>query len=589
MTENRVFRIESAGTRHAGRVRLQGTRKQALETGRNRLLVTGVVFALAFLVIAGRLVELTVGPGATPPRTARATVSEPLAPAITRGDIVDRNGVILATSLPTASLYVDPAEVLDAEEAADKIRTILPEMDRDTLVDRLDGPGRFAWIRRNLTPNQQWRINALGIPGLHFRDSERRTYPHGALVAHVLGLTDIDGHGIAGMEKSFDDSLSGGGTLRLSVDIRLQAMLHEELMGAVETFQAIGAAGVVMDTRSGEVLAMVSLPDFDPNSPATMTPETAFNRASKGVYELGSTFKIFNTAMALDSKVVKLTDRFDTREPIRHAGFTISDFHPEERALTVSEILVHSSNIGSAKMALAMGGEMQRDYLEKLGLLSTPTIELPEVGRPLSPRPWRDINTMTISYGHGIAVSPVQLAGAVSAVVNGGVMEPITLLARADDAPEAGRRVFSPEASRQVGRMMRMVVQDGTGRKAKAEGYRVGGKTGTAEKMIGGRYHAKKLISSFVGAFPMDAPRYVVLVALDEPKGNESTLNYATAGWVAAPSVGRLVARMGPIVGVQPVDVTPPQPVPATPEGRAIMASLDDDTLVIRERRLAAN
>jgi cell division protein FtsI (penicillin-binding protein 3) len=532
--------------------RIEGNRKQAIETGRNRLLVTGVVLTLAFTAIAFRLVDLTVFKAGNEPRLARIDPS-PQAPA-GRADIVDRNGAILATSLPTASLYADPAKVLNAEESVDKLASVLPELDREELLGRLKTDSRFQWIGRNLTPKQQYEINRLGLPGFAFQRGERRVYPSGRLAAHVLGMTDIDGRGIAGTERYFDQSLRVGNRLAMALDIRIQAMVREELISAVNQFHAVGAAGLVLDAINGEVVAMVSLPDFDPNEPASAVGEPAFNRATKGVYEMGSTFKLFTAAMALDSGTVNLNSGYDASQPIQIARFTIRDYHAKNRWLSVPEIIVYSSNIGAAKMAVDVGTKAQRTYLGRFGLLTPTAIELPEIGAPLTPMPWREINTMTIAYGHGIAVSPLQMVCGVAALVNDGLYVQPTMIKRPEDAKIVSTRALTPETSAHMRRLMQLVVTNGTGRKADtaADGYAIGGKTGTAEKLAGRGYGKNAMISSFVGAFPIDAPRYVVLVLVDEPKGNKSTFNYATGGWVAAPVVARVVKRMATLIGIPP-------------------------------------
>ena len=568
------------GIRH---VRLEGIRKEALETGRNRLLVTGALFALVFMLIGGRLVQLAVLERGEEPLLARSATVQPLVAG--RADIVDRNGVILATSLPTASLFANPREILDRYEAADKLATVLPNLDRAEVVAKLGSPSGFVWLRRNLTPTQQYAVNRLGIPGLRFHRAERRVYPHGRQAAHVLGFTDVDGRGIAGTERYFDALLQGGSEpLQLSIDIRIQTILQEELSSAVAEFDAIAGAAVVLDANTGEVVALTSLPDFDPNNPAAFSGQARFNRVTKGVYEMGSLFKVFTAAMALDSGTVTLEDGYDASQPIRVARFTINDYHGKKRWLSVPEILVYSSNIGAAKMAVDVGTQVQRAYLGRLGLLDASAIELPEVGTPLVPSPWRDINTMTISYGHGIAVSPLQLAESVAAVVNGGVRRPATLVKHHAAEPPAGRRVLSAETSRQMRSLMRLVVRRGTGKKAEAIGYRVGGKTGTADKVRAGRYGSRSLISSFVGAFPMDAPRYVVLCVLDEPKGQESTRGYATGGWVAAPLVRRLIQRLAPLAGIAPGE-SEETPAPGPP----LFIPASGKPAQVRGRRVVAN
>ena len=543
-------------------VRIDGTRKRALETGRNRLVVTGLVFALAFVGIGGRLIGLTIDGGGETDRLASvrpepASASVPRAAGIQRADIVDRNGVVLATSLPTARVYADPQDVLDPAEAADRLVAVLPGLDRDRLMKRMTENSRFVWLTGTLTPRQQYEVNRLGIPGIGFKRGEQRVYPHGRLAAHVLGLTDIDGIGIAGAERQFEPLLRDAGEpLRLSLDIRVQAVVAEELAASISEFTALGGAAMIMDANTAEVLAMVSLPDFDPNEPNSIVGQSGFNRATNGVYEMGSTFKLFTAAMALDSGTADLSARYDATRPLHVARFTISDYHAENRWLSMPEILVHSSNIGAARMAMDVGTESQKAYLSAFGLLDTPTVELSEVGRPLTPAPWRDINTMTIGFGHGIAVSPLQMVSAVGALVNGGTLRPATIVTReAGDVPE-GDTVISAETSRQMRALMRLVVENGTGSKADVPGYLVGGKTGTAEKQGVGGYQRRALMSSFIAAFPVNKPRYVVFAMLDEPHGTKKTFGYATGGWTAAPVVGRVVARMAPLVGLAP------QPMP---------------------------
>lgn len=519
----------------------------AMETARNRLVATGFAFLIAFLMIVGRLVDLTlfdqgkdVAAGGETVQTAR------------RGDIVDRNGIIVATSLPTASLYADPKEIIDPVGAAQALREVFPAMERSALLAKLTQASRFVWIKRNLRPEEHFAVNRLGIPGLKFQPEYRRVYPHGREAAHVLGLANIDGQGIAGIEQQYNGLLSNSETVRLTLDMRVQHMLREELDAAQKEFRAIGAAGLVLDAETGAVIAMVSLPDFDPNNPGEADKDARFNHITKGVYEIGSVFKVFTVAMALDSNTTSLERGYDASRPLQIGGHTISDYHAQNRWMSTPEILVHSSNVGSALMARDVGGALQRKYLKAFGLLGTATIDLPEVGETLAPNPWRDINTLTIGFGHGIATTPIQISSAVAAIVNGGVLRPASLLYRDRSELTPGDRVISARTSKQVGALMRMVVRFGTATRADVPGYDVGGKTGTAEKLINGFYRKDQRLSSFVGAFPMEAPRYVVFAMLDEPKGNRSTFNYATAGWVAAPVIGRMVQRMAPLLGIAP-------------------------------------
>jgi len=348
--------------------------------------------------------------------------------------------------------------------------------------------------------------------------------------------------------------LKSGQPVQLSLDLRVQHILHDELQRAISDFSAAGGAGMVLDVNTGEILAMVSLPDFDPVNAGTATPDQRFNRATLGVYEMGSTFKIFNTAAALDSGVIGINDSVDASHPLRVAGFTISDFHPENRPLTVAEVIMYSSNIGSALIAQRMGTERQRKFMDSIGMLRRASIEIPEAGAPMYPADWRPINTMTIAYGHGIAVSALHLVTGVAAMVNGGVMRPATLIHRNLDQVTDGQRVIKAETSAQIRQLLRLVVEKGTGKKADVPGYFVGGKTGTADKLGNHGYIANARMASFVGVFPINAPRYVVLAMVDDPKPNASSYGYATGGWVAAPAVGRVIQRMAPLLGIPPQD-----------------------------------
>jgi len=530
--------------------------RRAIETGHNRALVTGAVFAVLFIVLAGRVVDLSLLHGSREPSLADSPTHQPVEAA--RADITDRNGVLVATSLPADSLFVDSKAFLESGEdptqAALKLARILPELGIASTVKKLASGRRFEYLVRTLTPNQKYLVNQLGIPGLDYQSEERRTYPHGPLLAHVLGYTDVDGRGIAGLEKSFNHQLmQPGGKLELSVDVRVQSVLRSALMETIDEFKAIGGAGLVMDIHTGELLALVSLPDFDPNNIDTLKGDAGFNRATKGVYEMGSIFKLFNTAMALDSGTVNLTDTFDATKPLRIGRFRINDFHGQKRILSVPEVLVFSSNIGSAQIALEAGTDLQREYMDRLGLLNAASLEIPEVGTPLYPARWRKANTMTISYGHGIAVTPLQLTSAVGAIANGGLLRTPTLLKHGDASQLLpARRVISADTSAQMRKLMRLVVLQGSGKNANSDFYRVGGKTGTADKQQNGSYNRRARISSFAGVFPIDNPKYAVLAMVDEPVGIKRTFGYATAGWVAAPIAKKVVDRIGPMLGLSP-------------------------------------
>ncbi|MEQ8603526.1 MAG: penicillin-binding protein 2 [Marivibrio sp.] len=539
--------------------RTDGVFRQAIETGRTRLLITGAVMALAFMAVGSRVVEVSALADPHEPKSLTAVRAEKV--DTERADIVDRNGELLATSLQTVALSANPRRLLDPQDAARKLASVLPELDENRLTETLSKDAGFVWVHRNLTPRQQHEINRLGVAGVDFHRRETRVYPQGPLLSHVLGYTDIDNKGLSGLEKSLEDRLlASDEPVALSIDLRMQHVLHDELSAAVEEFKAIGGAGVVLDVKTGEVAALVSLPDFDPNHPTATPADARFNRTTLGVYELGSTFKIFNTAMALDAGTVTLAGGYDASEPLRVARYAINDFHAENRWLSVPEIFIHSSNIGSAKMALEVGPAGQKDFMRRLGFLDRLDMELNEAGRPMYPRTWRPINTMTISFGHGLSVTPLHLANGVAAMLNDGVKLQPTLLKRT--ARPQGERVVSSAAAEAVAKLMRLNAThpDGSGGKADVPGYLVGGKTGTAEKVgASGGYARKALISSFVAAFPMTDPRYVVYVVLDEPKGNESTFGFATGGWVAAPTAGRIIERIAPIAGVQPQDPDAPE------------------------------
>lgn len=562
--------------------RLTSPAEIALTRARRRLAAPFLLFSLFFLVVGGRVASLTLGSNAQEPELASAATGE--VPVAARADIVDRNGTILATSLPTMTLQADASKLLDREDAVRKIAAVLTDLDQAKLLQELKDAKRFVTIRRRLVPRQVFEINKMGIAGVEFMPDESRIYPSGNVTAHVVGYADIDNNGIAGLEKSLNDRLANADQpVATSLDVRLQTILHRELQDAVREFQAVGASGLILDLTNGEVLALVSLPDFDPQQPGKASADARFNRATLGVYEMGSTFKIFNSAMALDSGLIKPAERFDTLHAIEVGGKTIRDYHPSKHWLNVAEIFMESSNIGSARMAEKVGTARQKAFLTRLGLTEKPSFDLPEIGAPLVPSAanWRDTTTMTISFGHGIAVSPIQLVAAAAAVVNDGILLRPTLLkdgnrALLDKAKE--NRVISEKTSAQMRALMRLVVKEGTAKKAEVHGYLVGGKTGTADKLAGKHYSENARMSSFLGVFPAAAPRYLVHVLLDDPKGNAKTYGFATGGWVAAPVVGKVVSQIGPLLNLPPLD---PDVIAATerqllrPLGAEVLESLN--------------
>ena len=535
---------------------------QLLETCRSRLVAAAALFALVFVVVALRLAEIVVlSGGAAESHVGRSRAVAPPAPV--RADIVDRNGSLLATTLDSPSLYADPRQILDPGEATRALMTVLPQLNPGEIQAKLGSGKSFVWLKRHLTPRQVYDVNRLGIPGFQFEHEERRVYPFSDLAAHLVGYCGIDNNGLAGVERALDGQVKGRrGPVELSLDARVQFILHEELARVVSEFSAKGAAGIVMDVRTGEIVAMVSLPDFDPNHPGKLSPaeakERIFNKITLGAYEMGSAFKIFNTAMALDVGTATMTKNYDAINPIHIGRFTITDYHGKHRMLSVPEVFMYSSNIGSARMAMEAGATRQREFLGRLGLLRPVPIEFEEISRPQYPAQWREVNVITIAYGHGIAVSPLHVAAAVSAVVNGGTLHPPTVLKLPPGSEPPGERVISEKTSTQMRKLMRLVVENGTAKLAAAPGYVVGGKTGTAEKNLGGRYQEKKLLSDFVAVFPMHEPRYLVLTMVDEPHGTKQSHGFATAGWTVAPATSRIIQRIAPVLGVQPVDEASP-------------------------------
>lgn len=542
--------------------KLEGERSSSLGLARGRLVLISGFFVMAYMVLAVRAFDLTVIQGElghdraeSVSEISSAKKARGVADNALRADIVDRNGVLLATTLETASLYADPRYISDPQAAAQALVEIFPQLSFGDVLQKLQSEKRFVWVKRGITPEEEYRVLEIGEPGLSFRRENKRIYPHGNLAAHMLGYVDIDGRGQAGIERSFNKYLGYGDPLSMTLDVRLQHVLHREVSKTIEEFSALGGSGVIMDVTSGEILAGVSLPDFDPHKAGKAKSSAIFNGLTLGVYELGSVFKIFSTAALFETLNVPMSTTFDASEPIKHGRFTIRDYHAEDRILTVPEVFMYSSNIGSAMMGEAVGTEALRDFYRDLGLLDTLDFEIKEVTKPIVPNPWGEIHTLTASYGHGVATTPLQLTAAVSSIVNGGYAIKPTLV-RSNKPQKAGSdvRVVSEETAHRMRQLLRLVVQEGTGKNADVPGYNVGGKTGTAEKPGKTKkgYDRKRLISSFVGVFPIDAPKYAVFVVIDEPKGTKKSYGYATAGWTAAPAVSRVISSMVSVLGLQP-------------------------------------
>ncbi len=525
---------------------------------RYRFRLACLSFALAFVLIGGRLVTLGFA-GDEPAAGSLHDISS----TVHRPDILDRGGRLLATDIKGATLYADPAKVIDIDELVEQVTSVLPDVDAADLRERLKAGKRFVRIRRELTPKQQEEIHELGLPGLGFIEEYRRVYPMGPIASHVVGLVDVDSEGLSGIEKFIDDNpqlamshpetASGDEAVTISLDLGVQYVLREELSNALKTFHAKAAAGLVVDVHSGEVVGYVSLPDFDPNHREQALDKDRVNRLAFGVYEMGSVFKVFTVAGVLDSGLANLHSVYDATTPIQYASFTIHDFHGQRRPLSLPEVFIYSSNIGAAKMALQMGVDRHRAFLAKLGLLDRVATEIGETAAPIVPAHWQRLNTMTIAFGHGLSVTPLQLATAALPLVNGGYAVKPTFLPRSREEGMADApRVLKAQTSTALLKLMRLNVLKGTGKHADAEGYRVGGKTGTADKVVGRHYSNSAVLTSFLSAFPTDAPEYLVLVMLDEPQRVEATHFQATAGVNAAPTAGKIIERIGPILGVTP-------------------------------------
>ena len=529
--------------------------------GQNRIRLIGMCFGAAFLAISGQLVKLTVFPAPDDGRPRMAVEDR-----MPRPDIVDRNGVLLATDVAVASLYADPSKIIDIDEAVELLTATVPDLDAKVLRQKLSQTKKaFTWLKRQVSPEERDAVYNLGIPGVGYVNERRRVYPQGRLGSHVVGYVDVDTKGIAGIEKYLDGagaiytaSLAEPGEHRshpaqMSIDIAVQSALIEELGKAIGKFRAIAAGGIVLDINTGEVLALASLPDFNPNDEKKSFTTDQMNKMTSGVYELGSVIKAVTSAMAFDYGVANLNSRYDARFPLVIGNARINDYHAERRVLTVPEIFLHSSNIGTAKMALDVGLEGHQEFLRRVGLFDRLQTELPESARPLLPRRWSKLATATAAFGHGFAVQPLQGAAVVAGLLNGGHMMTPTFLKRSEEEAMAmAQTIVKPETSEKLRTLFRLNAVEGTAGKANVIGYRVGGKTGTAEKVVNGRYSKEKRLTSFIGAFPMDKPRYLLLVMLDEPKPTPETYGFATSGWNAVPVGGQIIERIAPMLGVTP-------------------------------------
>ena len=529
----------------------------SVSEGRIRIRIGAFIFMFVLLLVVVRLAEVSLF------GDKRGGNLLPQEITTTRADITDRHGEVLATTLKTYSLYAEPRRIWNVEETAQKLIGVRPELDINVLRQRLSTDRSFVWIERGLTPKERQSVFALGLPGLAFRQEPKRVYPRGNLASHVVGFTDVDMNGQAGSERAFNVKLSeeNAPSTALSLDMRVQYAVADELQKGMEKFEALSNAGIVLNLKTGEIISMVSLPNFDPNNPGATLPETRFNHASMSTYDLGSVFKPLTMAMALEDGVTTLTEEYPVQKPFKVRNKFIRDDHPSKVPLAMPGILAESSNRGTAMIALKIGGEQQRKYLKDLGLMDRVPFELAESAKPQVQDRWIDLTTVTVSYGHGIAVTPLALASAIGATLNDGVYVTPTLIKRDAAHPVQSRRVFSSRTSKTTRDMMRYTATHGTGKKARVKGYGVMGKTGTAEKPAIGGYDQKRLVTSFVAAFPYEDPTYVVMITYDEPKAVEGTYGYATAGWNAAPTAGAVIERIAPMLGVKrkidPVAMSP--------------------------------
>ncbi|ESZ23542.1 penicillin-binding protein 2 [Mesorhizobium sp. L2C084A000] len=546
-----------ARTSEDGSIVVEGARKATGGKGRTRIVMTMAVFFGIFSTISGRLVYLGFQtPDMSGGPQSRVTASRP--------DIVDRNGEVLATDIKTASLFAEPRRIVDADEAIEKLSTVLPDIDYEQTYHKLKSGAGFVWLQRQLTPKQQSDIMQLGIPGFGFRTEKRRFYPSGETSSYIVGLTNIDNQGISGMEKYVDEQglsdLQASGLaiakdlkpVKLSIDLRVQHVVRDEIAAGLERYRAMGAGAVVLNVKTGEVVAMASVPDFDPNNPYNAQDKDRLNRMSAGLYEMGSTFKSFTSAMALDSGKATMASRFDASHPIRVGHQAIHDFHGKNRVLSLPEVFLYSSNIGSAREAEMVGIEGHREFLHRLGILDRMQTELPETARPTEPKVWKQVNSFTIAFGHGVSTTPLQAAVGCAALMNGGfLMNPTFLVRTQAEAMATAKRVVSEKTVEGMRYLYSLNAEKGSARNARVPGYRVGGKTGTAEKVVNGRYSKDLNFNTFVAAFPMDDPQYLVFTIADAPhpeKPGMTDVAAANAGVMA----GNIIRRSAAMLGVKP-------------------------------------
>lgn len=564
-------KAKGAAQKQPSRFSISGLMRTKIGKSGVRIKLVMLAFAAVYIVLFGRLAYLGAKPN---PETVRRQAAEATSRA--RPDILDREGRILATDLRINSVFAEPRRIVDKDEAIEKLLSALPDLDPRELRKKIVSKRGFVWVKRGVTPVEKKSVFALGLPGVGFLPEYKRVYPNGRIGAHVLGATNIDNIGIAGFEKYIDSlglgDLTGAGfrvthanlkPIKLSLDLRATHALRDEVEKGMIKFKAKAGAAAIMDVKTGELIALASLPDFDPNNPVDALEQKNINRMSVGVFEMGSTFKALTIAMALDSGQVRLNSRIDARNALRFGRQRIGDFHAQARALTVSEVFTYSSNIGTARLALMLGVKHHQNFLRKLGQLDRMRTELPENARPIVPRRWGEVNTATIAFGHGLAVAPLQAMMAVAALVNGGrLVKPTFLHNDEGTTPEDAPRVLSERTSEQLRYIMRLNAEVGSARKIDVKGYFAGGKTGTANKVVNGRYANDIVFTTFTAIAPSDDPRYLFLTLYDEPKGIPETHGYRTAAWNAGYVTGKIIERVSPILGLPPRKAYPGKPFP---------------------------
>ena len=532
------------------------TEDESVNVCRSRIIKIVFLFLLLYTIIIVRIFNVCLVDGILlnkeyvtyyRPRTG---ISFP----VHRANITDRNGVVVATNLPTVNLYANPKKVSNAQEIAKRLSEVFEDISYEDFLIKLTRKSSFVYLKRNISPQQQARVNALGYPELEFQKSEVRVYPQKELLSHILGNTDIDNNGIAGLEKSLNERLtSSTKNLSLTIDLGVQYAVRDELLKAKEKFKAERATAILMDINNSEIIALSSVPDYDLNRRDFKDKDIKFNFATLGVYEAGSVFKVFNTALGLDSGKIKITDRFDATKPLKMGRHRITDYRVPPKWLSVGETLIHSSNIASAQMALKVGKELQIKFFKNLGMFDKiQNLEVFEKGRPLyrSPKYWQDHTVATTAYGYGISVTPMHIITAFSSILNGGIYTPPTLTIENND--RESKRVISKQTSLDMRKLLRDVVIYGSGKNANIEGYEVAGKTGTANKIVDGRYIKGKNVTSFVSAFPSSDPKFALMVIIDDPKPIKETFGFVTSGWNACPTGGKIISRIAPQLNIRP-------------------------------------